>query len=46
MEKKKYFNHIKFDKKSIALDVGSGRQSVALSTIFRRIDHFDISKKH
>lgn len=45
-EKKKYFNHIKFDKKSIALDVGTGRQSVALSTIFRRIDHFDISKKH
>ena len=45
-EKKKYFNHLKFNNKSIVLDVGTGRQSVALSTIFSRIDHFDISKKH
>ena len=45
-EKKKYFDHLKLHEKSIVLDVGTGRQSIALSRLFSKVNHFDIAKKH
>ena len=44
--KKKYFNNLNIDNKSIALDVGTGRQSVALSRLFQKVYHFDLAGKH
>ena len=45
-EKKTFFNKLNLNKKLIALDVGTGRQSIALSKYFSHVDHFDITKKH
>ena len=45
-EKKKYFNDLNIDNKSTALDVGTGRQSIALSRLFHKVYHFDLAEKH
>ena len=45
-ERKKYFSKLKINKKNIMLDAGTGRQSIALASFFKKIDHFDISEAH
>ena len=45
-ERKKYFNYFKINKSKNLLDVGTGRQSLALSKYFKNIHHFDISNVH
>ena len=42
-ERKKYFNYFKINKSKNLLDVGTGRQSLALSKYGKNIHHFDIS---
>jgi ubiquinone/menaquinone biosynthesis C-methylase UbiE len=45
-ERKIFFKHLKINKKCTMLDVGTGKNSVALEKFFNKIDHFDISHSH
>ena len=46
IERKAYFNYFDISKTKNLLDVGTGRQSLALSKYFKNIHHFDISNVH
>jgi SAM-dependent methyltransferase len=45
-ERKIFFRHLKINKSGIMLDVGTGKNSLALENFFNKIDHFDISHSH
>jgi hypothetical protein len=46
IEREAYFNYFDISKTKNLLDVGTGRQSLALSKYFKNIHHFDISNAH
>ena len=45
-EREAYFKYFKIDKSKNLLDVGTGKNSIALSKYFKNVHHFDISNSH